>query len=61
MHTVQCSFNNYYGCTLTMWRVHSQIDGYVGNAFIGSCYPIRLRFDLLTDLIEICELLALAV
>lgn len=46
---------------LTVWRIHAQVDGHGRNAFILARDAIRLRLDLLTHLIEICELLPLTV
>lgn len=45
---------------LTIGRVHSEIDRYVGYTLVASRYPIRLRLDLLSHLVEIDEFLALA-
>ena len=46
---------------LTVGRVDSQIDGYVGDAFIAAGYAIRFPLDLLPHLVEVHELLSLAV
>lgn len=45
----------------TMWRINSQINGYVGYPFVAACNTICLIFDFLPHQIEICELLPLCV
>lgn len=44
-----------------MWGKNPQVDGNGGNALIGPSNAVRLGLDLLTDLIEIRELLPFAV
>lgn len=50
-----------WGFRFTVWRVHSQVDGYVRNAFIASRDSVRFRLDFTADLVEVDELLSLAV
>lgn len=45
----------------TVGRVHPQVDGDRADAFVLSGESIRLRFDLLTNFIEVGELLPFAV
>lgn len=45
----------------TVRGVNPQVDGDGRDAFVGPRDPIRLRLDLLADLIEVCELFPLAV
>ena len=44
-----------------MWGVNPQVDGDGRYPFVGAGDTIRLRFDLLADLVEVCELLPFAV
>lgn len=44
-----------------MRRVHSQVDGHWGDAFVGPRHPVSLCFDLLSDFIKVRKLLGLAV
>lgn len=44
-----------------MWGKDPQVDGNGGNALIRPSNAVRLGLDLLTDLIEISELLPFAV
>lgn len=48
-------------CSGTMWGKDPQVDGNGGNALICPSNPVRLGLNLLTDLIEISELLPFAV
>lgn len=45
----------------TVWRVHPQVDGNWGDAFVGPRDPVGLRFDLLSNFIKVCKLFGLAV
>lgn len=45
----------------TVWGINPQVDGNGGNALIGPGDAVSLSLDLLTDLIEISELLPFAV
>lgn len=44
-----------------MRRVNTQVDGHRGDSLVGSSRAIRLRLDLLPDLIKICKLFTLTV
>lgn len=44
-----------------MRRVDAQVDGHRGDAFVLACDTVRLRVNLLPHLIEVRELLPLAV
>ena len=43
-----------------MWRKDSQIDGYIGDAFIRAGQSISLVLDLFSHLVEVDELSTLA-
>lgn len=45
----------------TVWRVYSQVNGYVRDALIAAGDAIGFRFDFATNLVEIGEFFAFAV
>lgn len=46
---------------ITMWWVNPQVNWDGGDAFVGACYPVRLRLNFRPHFIKIHKLLPLAV
>lgn len=46
---------------ITMWWVNPQVNWDGGDAFVGACYPVRLRLDFRPHFVKIHKLLPLAV
>ena len=58
LSTVNCDGS---GSGLTIGRVDTQVYGDRGDALVGPRHAVSLRFNLLPNFIEICELLPLTV
>lgn len=48
-------------CCITVWRVHSEVDGNRRDALIGSCNPVGFCFNFLTDFFKVHKLPPFAV